>query len=107
MWPGRVPLESITAKVVANAGTSLSMARNVQLPCPLMVLCTWAVLAIIKILTGSAILKGTATISTKEECAWDSGSAIVPDIKPLMLTQVTIQCPGSLLKKFPMLRLRS
>ena len=34
MCTGLVLLDSVAATPAANAGTSLSMARNVQLPCP-------------------------------------------------------------------------
>ena len=40
MWPGPVPLETTGVHPVANAGTSLSTAQNVQLPYLLTVLCT-------------------------------------------------------------------
>jgi len=56
----------------------------------------------------STILRGTATTSLKAKCVWDSGSLIVLDTVDVMtLTQAGIQCPGSLLRKFPNLRLRS
>ena len=56
----------------------------------------------------SAILRDTATTSTKAKCAWDSGSLIVPDsVEAMTPTQAGIQCPGSLLRKLPNLRLRS
>ena len=105
MWPGRVVLESITVQVAANAGTLLSTVQNVHLLCPLTVLCTLPVK--VKVPTESAILKGTVTTSTKERCAWDSGSEIVSDMETLTLIRVGIQCPGSSSKKFPELRLKS
>ncbi len=44
----------------------------------------------------------------KARCAWDSGSVIVPDTVEVMTPrQAGIQCPGSMLKKFPNRRLRS
>ena len=107
MWPGLELLESMLVQSAANAGTSLSTVLNVQLPFPLMVLCTWAVRAKLKILTVSAILKGTVTTSTKERYAWDSGLEIVPDMETATPKQVGIQCPGSSLKKFLQLRLRT
>jgi len=62
----------------------------------------------VKIPIESAILRGTATKSTKATYAWDSGSLIVLDTVEVMTpTQAGIQCPGSLLKKFQNLRLRS
>ena len=105
MWPGLVVLESKAAQVVANAGISLSTVLNVQLLFLLTVLCSWAVLKG-KILIASAILKGTATTSTKERCAWDSGSVIVKGMEMLTPSPVGFQCPGSLWKKFPNLRPR-
>jgi len=63
---------------------------------------------VVKIPFASAILRGTVTTSTKAKCAWDSGSLIVPDTVEVMTpTQAGIQCPGSLLRKFLNLRLRS
>ena len=106
MWPGLVFLISTAAQVVANAGTSLSTARNVPLPCLLTVLCTWAVFAKLKIFIASAILRDTVTASTKARCAWVSGSAIVQDMETLTPTQVGIQCPESSSKRFLKHRLR-
>ena len=90
----------------ANAGISLSTALNVQDPFQLMVLCT-CIKEVVKIGRTSAILRVTATTSTKERCAWDSGLAIVLVMEVLTPTQGGIQCPGSLLKKFQNLRLKS
>ena len=70
MYTGLVLLESIII-VAVNAGTLLSTVQNVQLPYPLMVLCTWS--ANLKTLIASAILKATVITFTKERCAWDSG----------------------------------
>ena len=103
MWPGQVPLESTSVQPVANAGISLSTARNVQLPYPLTVLCTCGKV-ILKIFTASAILRGTVTIFTKERCAWDSGLVIVEMDHLVTLSRAGSLCPGSSLKKF--LRLR-
>ena len=63
--------------------------------------------AILKIVEEKAL--GTRlTTSTKAMCAWDSGLVIVLDTVEVMTpTQAGIQCPGSLLKKFLNLRLRS
>ncbi len=105
-----VLLESTTVTVAANAGISLSTVLNVQLPCRLTVLCTCVkeVDHTLKIFTVSAILRGTVTTSTKGRCALDSGSPIVPDsVEGMTPRQAGIQCPGSLLKKFLNLRLRS
>ena len=92
---------------VANAGISLSTVLNVQAPFQLTVLFTCGK-EVVKISIASAILRGTATTSTKAKCAWDSGSLIVPDtVEVITPTQAGIQCPGSLLRKLPNLRLRS
>ena len=90
----------------ANVGILLSMALSVLLLCPLTELSTWR-RAVIKISIASAILRGTVITSIKERCAWDSGSAIAPDMETLMGTLDGIQCPGSLLKKFLKLKLKS
>ena len=105
VWPGLVPLESTSVQAVANAGTSLSTAQNVQLPYPLTVWCTCG-RATLKIFTAFAILRGTVTTSTKERCAWDSGLATVQvDREELVTpTRAGSLCRGSSLKKF--LRLR-
>ena len=103
MWPEPVPLETTGVQPVANAGTSLSTAQNVQLPYLLTVLCTCGK-ATLKIFTVFAILRGTATTSTKERCALDSGLVIVERDHPATPTLATCLCPGSSLKKS--LRLR-
>ena len=101
-WTGVLSLPAVT--VVANAGISV---LNVQLPYQLMPLYTWGNQRI-KIFTALTILRATVTISTKARCAWDSGSLIVLDTVEVMApTQAGIQCPGSLLKKFLNLTLRS
>ena len=107
MWPGLVLLESMAAQTVANAGTLLSTARNVQVPCLLTVLCTWVVQAKLLILTASAILRGTVSASTKARCAWDSGLVIALALPLETPTQVGIQCPGSSSKRSQKLKLRS
>ncbi len=106
MFTGLVFSESTAVTIAANAGISLSTALSVQLPCQLTVLCTWGQ-EVVKIFSASAKLRGTVTTSTRGRCAWDSGSVIVPDLEALTPTQAGIQCPGSLLKKFLNLRLRS
>ena len=105
MWPGPVPLETTGVHPVANAGTSLSTAQNVQLPYLLTVLCTCG-RATLKIFTVFAILRGTATTSTKEGCAWDSGLVIVRVKNLVTPTRAGNLYPGSLLKKFLRLRPR-
>ena len=101
MFPGLVPLESTSVQAVANAGTSLSTAQSVQLPCPLTVLCTCG-RATLKVFTESAILRGTVTTW----CAWDSGLVIVRVKNLATPTQAGNLCPGSSLKKFLRLRPR-
>ena len=100
MWPGQVPLETTSVHPVANAGTSLSTAQNVQLPYLLTVLCTCGK-ATLKIFTVFAISRGTATTSTKEGCAWVSGLVIVERDHLVTPTLVAgTLCPGYSLKKF-------
>ena len=106
MFTGLVPLGPTGVPLVANAGILLSTVLSVQLPCQLMVLCTCGT-ATVKICTASDILRGTVTISTKARCAWDSGLVIVLMVLRLTHTLAGTQCPGSLLKKFLNLRLRS
>ena len=105
MWPGPVPLETTGVHPVANAGTSLSTAQNVQLPYLLTVLCTCGK-ATLKIFTVFAISRGTATKFTKEGCAWVSGLVIVQRDHLVTPTLVGTLCPGSSLKKFLRLRPR-
>ena len=108
MFTGRAILESTTVTTAANAGISLSTVLNVQVPFQLMVLCTCGKEVVNWVPIVSAILRATVTTSTKARCAWDSGLLIVPDTVEVMTpTQAGIQCPGSLLKKFLNLRLRS
>ena len=106
MFTGLAFLESITATPAANAGILLSTVLNVQAPFQLTVLCS-CIKEVVKISFASAILRATATTSTKARCAWDSGLVIVLATEMLTSTQAGIQCPGSLLKKFQNLRLRS
>ena len=106
MFTGLAFLESPAVTIAANVGISLSTVLNVQVPFQLTVLCTW-LKEKIKISFASAILRVTATTSTKARCAWDSGLAIVLVMEILTPTQAGIQCPGSLLKKFLNLRLKS
>ena len=107
MFTGQVLLESVAVILAANAGISLLTVLNVQLPCQLMVLCTWENQRV-RTFTAATILRGTVTTSTKAGCARDSGSLIVPDSVEVMTpTLDTYQCPGSLLRKFLNLRLRS
>ena len=73
MWLGLELSESMAVQVAANAGTSPLTVLNVQLPFPLTALCTWVLRAKLKVLTASAILKGTVTTSKKERYALDSG----------------------------------
>ena len=100
MWPGLVLLESTSVEAVANAGTSLSTAQNVQLPYPLTVWCTCGKAT----LTAFAILRGIVTTFTKERCAWDFGLVIVRVTHLVTPTRAGSLFLGSSLKKF--LRLR-
>ena len=94
MYTGRVHLESMTAQAAANAGTLLLTVQNVQLPYPLMVLCT--LMTKLEILIVSAILRATVTTSTKERCAWDSGLVnAMGTVETLTPTQDIILCPTS------------
>ena len=99
MWPGLVLLESTGVYPVANAGTSLSTAQNVQLPYPLTVSCTCDK-ATLKIFTAFAILRGIVTTFTKERCAWGFGLVIVQVTHLVTPTRAGSLCPGSSLKKF-------
>jgi len=106
MCTGLVLLELLVATAAASAGTSLSTALNVQLLCPLTASCTW-LREVAKIFTAYAILRDTVAASTKERCAWDSGSVIVTDRRLPTPTRDTFQCPGTLSKKFLKLRISS
>ena len=107
MFTGPAILESQVVQVAASAGISLSTVLNVQAPFQLTVLCI-RIKMMVQITIASAILRGTATTSIKARCAWDSGSLLVLDSAEVMMpTLAGIQCPGSLLKKFQNLRLRS
>ena len=103
MWPGLVPLESTSVQPVANVGTSLSTAQNVQLPYPLTVLCTCGK-ATLKIFIASAILRGIVTTFTKERCAWDFGLVTVRVTHLVTPSRAGNLFPGSSLKKFLKLR---
>ena len=103
MWPGPVPLETTGVHPVANAGTSLSTAQNVQLPYPLTVWSTCGK-ATLKIFTAFAILRGIVTTFTKERCAWDFGLVIVNMEALVTPSRAGSLCPGSSLKKFLKLR---
>ena len=105
MFPGLELFESIAAPAAVNAGISPSTVLNVQVPCQLTVLCTWVVLSLLT-LTVSAILRVTATTSTKARYAWDSGSVTVMDMEMLTPILVGSQCRGSISRKSPNLKLR-
>ena len=95
MYTGRVHLESKGAQAAANAGTLLLTVQSVQLLYPLMVLCTLETK--LKIPVVSAILRASATMSTKERCAWDSGSVnVMGSMETMTPTQDGILCPASL-----------
>ena len=107
MFTGLAISKSAAVTVAADAGISLSTVLSVQAPFQLTVLCTCGK-EVEKVSIASVILRGTATTSTKARCAWVSGLVIVPESVEVMTpTQAGIQFPGSLLKKFPNLRLRS
>ena len=106
MFTGLAFLESPTVTIAAIVGISLLTVLNVQLPCQLMVLCTWEHQGV-KIFTASTILRATVTTSTKARCAWDFGLVIVLAMEMVTPKQAGIQCPGYSLKKFLNLRLRS
>ena len=95
MYTGLVLLESMGAQAAANAGTLLLTVQNVQLPYPLMVLCTS--MTKLKILIVSAILRATVTRSTRERCAWDSGlvNALGGVVETMTPTQDGHLCPAS------------
>ena len=94
MYTGLVLLESMGAQAAANAGTLLLTVQNVQLPYPLMVLYT--LMTKLEILIVSAILRATVTTSTKERCAWDSGSVnAMGTVETMTPTQDIILCPAS------------
>ena len=57
-------------------------------------------MAILKIFTASAILRGTVTTFAKERCAWDSGLVIANIEIVVTPTRGGSLCPGSSLKKF-------
>ena len=105
VFPGLEVFDSLAAPAAVNAGISLSMVLNVQVPCQLTVLCTWVVLSLLT-LTVSAILRVTATTSTKARYAWDSGSVTVMDMEMLTPILVGSQCRGSISRKSPNLKLR-
>ena len=95
MYTGLVLLESMGAQAAANAGTLLLTVQNVQLPYPLMVLYT--LMTKLEILIVSAILRATVTTSTKERCAWDSGSVnAMGTVETMTPTQDGILYPASL-----------
>ena len=82
------------AQAAANAGTLLLTVQNVQLPYPLMVLCT--LMTKLEILIVSAILRATVTTSTKERCAWDSGLVnALGTVETMMPTLDIFLCPAS------------
>ena len=94
MYTGRVLLESMRAQAAVNGGTLLLTVQNVQLPYPLMVLCT--LMTKLKIPIVSAILRASVITSTKERCAWDSGLENAMGIMETMTPSLDgILCPAS------------
>ena len=93
--------ESITAMVAANDGISLSTAQSAPIQQPLMESCTWCMeMETRRICTVCGKSKESVKKSTRELCAWDSGSVIVLVMEPLMRTQDGIQCPGFMWKNY-------
>ena len=105
MYTGLVLLESMGAQAAANAGTSLLTVQNVQLPYPLMVLCT--LMTKLETPIVSAILRASVTTSTRERCAWDSGLVnAMGTVETLTRTQDGILCRESSLRRFQKHKLR-
>ena len=106
MYTGLVLFVCVGAQIAANAGTLLLTVQNVQLPYPLKASCTWPVN--MKILIVSAILRATVTTSTRERCAWDSGSvnAMGGVMETMMPTLDMLLCCESSLRKFQKHKLR-
>ena len=105
MYTGLVLFVCVGAQIAANAGTLLLTVQNVQLPYPLMVLCTLETKRMI--LIASAILRATVTTSTRERCAWDSGSVnAMGTVETMMPTLDMLLCCESSLRKFQKHKLR-
>ena len=105
VFSGMEPFACMAALDVASVGISLSTVLNVQVPCQLMVLCTWVEEAQIPIV--SAILRDTVLTSIRARCAWGSGSVIAPVMEMQTLTVAGIRLPASTLRKCQNLRSRS
>ena len=105
VFSGVEPFACMAALDVASVGISLSTVLNVQVPCQLMVLCTWVEGAQIPIV--SAILRDTVITSIRARCAWGSGSVIAPVMEMQTLTVAGIRLPASTLRKCQNLRSRS
>ena len=105
VFSGVEPFACMAALDVASVGISLSTVLNVQVPCQLMVLCTWVEGAQIPIV--SAILRDTVLTSIRARCAWGSGSVIAPVMEMQTLTVAGIRLPASTLRKCQNLRSRS
>ena len=105
VFSGVEPFACMAALDVASVGISLSTVLNVQVPCQLMVLCTWVEEAQIPIV--SAILRDTVLTSIRARCAWGSGSVIAAVMEMQTLTVAGIRLPASTLRKCQNLRSRS
>ena len=105
VFSGMEPFACMAALDVASVGISLSTVLNVQVPCQLMVLCTWVEEAQIPIV--SAILRDTVLTSIRARCAWGSGSVIAAVMEMQTLTVAGIRLPASTLRKCQNLRSRS
>ena len=105
VFSGVEPFACMAALDVASVGISLSTVLNVQVPCQLMVLCTWVEGAQIPIV--SAILRDTVLTSIRARCAWGSGSVIAAVMEMQTLTVAGIRLPASTLRKCQNLRSRS
>ena len=105
VFSGVEPFACMAALDVASVGISLSTVLNVQVPCQLMVLCTWVEGAQIPIV--SAILRDTVLTSIRARCAWGSGSVIAAVMEMQTLTVAGVRLPASTLRKCQNLRSRS
>ena len=105
VFSGMEPFACMAALDVASVGISLSTVLNVQVPCQLMVLCTWVEGAQIPIV--SAILRDTVLTSIRARCAWGSGSVIAAVMEMQTLTVAGVRLPASTLRKCQNLRSRS
>ena len=99
---GLAIFESLTVTTAAVDGISPLMVQSVQPQQPLMVQCSWHMEPAedIRICSAFVTLKEFVRKSTRAQCVWDSGSANVPVRNLLMLTQASLECPGSTWRKY-------